>query len=174
MCEILLSTITSRKRLRHSHIFPDSCSISRNQIERFLVQAAGDFITILTQPPSTTTPSLEAGDLAKNELIALAIKSKQIESIPEPTLIPTAPVPRLQSPILPQHIAPQVTAPRVPILKPQSQSQAVPPRVQEITTNQQPPVPISFLQQHSNKLTNARFNNHSYCHTSPIIFSITF
>ena len=40
--------------------------------------------TILTQPPSITTPSLEASDHINNSLLTLAAQMKSINQIPEP------------------------------------------------------------------------------------------
>ena len=51
-------------------------------MEDILKQAATDTITILTQPPSITTPSLQAGDPVRNALLTLATHLKQVEPIP--------------------------------------------------------------------------------------------
>ena len=65
----------------------------------FLKQAATDIITILTNPPSTTTPSLEAGDPVRNALLTLATQLHRIDTIPEPVKMDT-PIPRVLSPTL--------------------------------------------------------------------------
>ena len=38
----------------------------------YLQQAADDIITLLAQPPSTTTPTLEEGDETQNALLKIA------------------------------------------------------------------------------------------------------
>ena len=45
--------------------FPTVIPYPEVKLEHFLKQAASDIITILTTPPSTTTPSLQAGDTTK-------------------------------------------------------------------------------------------------------------
>ena len=52
-----------------SHFFPPQ-SFPQIKLEDFLKQAATDIITLLTNPPSTTTPSLEAGDPVRNALFS--------------------------------------------------------------------------------------------------------
>ena len=52
--------------------FPKKIKFPQVKLEDFLKQAATDIISLLTQPPSTTTLSLEAGDLTKNALLKLA------------------------------------------------------------------------------------------------------
>ena len=51
----------------------------------FLRQAATDIITILTEPPSSTTPTLEAGDGTRNALLKIAETLKRADKLPEPT-----------------------------------------------------------------------------------------
>ena len=53
----------------------------------FLRQAATDIITMLTDPPSTTTPSLQAGDPIKNTLLQLATLLQRVENITDPKFI---------------------------------------------------------------------------------------
>ena len=50
-------------------------------IEDFLRQAENDIITILTDPPSTTTLKLQAGDPIRNGLLQLATLLKRVENI---------------------------------------------------------------------------------------------
>ena len=52
----------------------------------FLIQLAKDIITLLTQPPSTTSPSLEAGDPIRNALLELATQLGRIDSLPDPII----------------------------------------------------------------------------------------
>ena len=56
--------------------FPSSIPFPKVKPEDFLRQAASDIISILTLPPSTTTPNLQAGDPVRNDLITLATKLK--------------------------------------------------------------------------------------------------
>ena len=48
--------------------FPREIPIPKGGLDDFLRQTATDIITILTAPPSTTTPSLEGGDPTHNDL----------------------------------------------------------------------------------------------------------
>ncbi len=67
------------------------------KLDDFLRQVASDIITILTQPPSTTIPSLQAGDPVSNALTTLAIQLQRIEDIPENPATPAA-SPRVEAP----------------------------------------------------------------------------
>ena len=62
-------------------------------LEDFLRQAAMDIISILTAPPSTTTPSLQAGDVTRNALLDIAQILHRAEDLPTPPTkeITTAP-----------------------------------------------------------------------------------
>ena len=53
----------------------------------YLKQAADDIISILTRPPSSTTPSLSAGDPVRNALLELATQLNRIESISTPDAV---------------------------------------------------------------------------------------
>ena len=52
--------------------FPHEIPFPEVKIDDFLRQAATDIITILTHPPPTTVPSLQAGDSTKNAILELA------------------------------------------------------------------------------------------------------
>ena len=54
-------------------------------LQDHLKQAAEDIITILTQPPNSTTLSLQEGDTMCNALLDLAQQLKRVGNIPEPT-----------------------------------------------------------------------------------------
>ena len=54
------------------------------RITDLLYQAASDIIDILTNPPSTTTPSLAAGDPTRNALLKLATELRQVDKLPTP------------------------------------------------------------------------------------------
>ena len=58
--------------------FPTAVPFPEIKLKDFLVQVAGDIITILTQPSSTTTPSLAAGDPVRNALVTLTTQLKRI------------------------------------------------------------------------------------------------
>ena len=51
-------------------------------IEDFLKQAATDIVQILSQPPSSGVPTLEAGSSTRNELLKLADILQRAEKIP--------------------------------------------------------------------------------------------
>ena len=73
------------KATRHCdtvEFFPTDTPFPRIKTKDFLHQAATDIVDILNQPPSTTTPSLEAGDPIRNALLTLAKQLKRIENIP--------------------------------------------------------------------------------------------
>ena len=52
--------------------FPHSIKFPEVNLDDFLRQATYDIITLLTDPPSTTTVSLKAGDSTKNALLEIA------------------------------------------------------------------------------------------------------
>ena len=62
--------------------FPTNIHFTEVKIGDHLRQVASGIITILTQPPSTTTPSLEAGDPVRNALVTLATQLNRIDHIP--------------------------------------------------------------------------------------------
>ena len=64
--------------LAHAVPFPEVT------IKDHLQQAASDIISILTQPPSTTVPSLQAGDPTRNALLQIAEQLHRVETIPQP------------------------------------------------------------------------------------------
>ena len=49
-------------------------------LDDFLRQAATDIISILTAPPSTTAPSLQAGDPTRNALLEIATVLNRAEN----------------------------------------------------------------------------------------------
>ena len=55
---------------------PTSVLFPQIKLKDFLKQAATDIIIILTQPPSATTPSLQAGDPVRNALLTSATQLK--------------------------------------------------------------------------------------------------
>ena len=93
-------------------------------------QVATDISTILTQPPSNTTPSLQAGGPVRNAQLTLATQLTRIEQI-LPVVETVVPPLRVSAPIIAQHYT---------LVK-------QPPMVQLNT-----PIPASTLQVHSKKI----------------------
>ena len=60
--------------------FPTNKHFPEVKLEGHLHQAASGIIKILTQPLSTTTPSLESGDPVRNTLVALAAQSTELST----------------------------------------------------------------------------------------------
>jgi hypothetical protein len=118
--------------------FPSNIPFPDIRLDDFLRQAANDIITILTQPQSPTTPTLQAGDPVRNALLTLATQLKRIDNIPEP-LPPPVSLPRVDRAL-----------PRVD-RAPQSRN--------KILTQQSSYTPATALQTQSNKPKNIRFNN---------------
>ena len=127
--------------------FPTSIPFPEINLTDHLKQAAGDIISILTQPPSTTTPSLAAGDPVRNALLTLATQLKRVQPIPEISTDIQA-SPRVDTPALSTHTSPHETSPRV-------------------GNNKIAYTPTSVLQRHSKVSKNARFNN-SVSHRYPL------
>ena len=63
--------------------FPKLVPFLRVMLDNFLRQAAQDIITILTDTPSTTTPTLEAVYPVQNALLTLAAQIKCVDNIPQ-------------------------------------------------------------------------------------------
>ena len=61
--------------------FPHEVPFPKVTITDHLRQAATDIVTILTKPPSTTTPSLQAGDPIRNALLEIAQQLNRVEDI---------------------------------------------------------------------------------------------
>ena len=122
--------------------FPTTVPFPEIKLGDFLRQAASDIITILTQPPSTTVPSLQAGDPVLNALTTLATQLKQIEDIPAIHSPPAA-------------------SPRVETKTQNLQHQAVPslPRVSSTIVVPPTSTPTSVLLAHSDRPKNVRFDN---------------
>ena len=94
--------------------FPKSVPFPEIKLEDFLRQAAEDIITVLILPPSTTTPSLEAGNPVRNALLTLATQLKRVHKIPYQEKIPEAVASlRVQPTVIPIHTSPPAPVPRV-------------------------------------------------------------
>ena len=92
--------------------------------------------TLLTQPPSSTVPSLSAGYPVRNALLEIAEQLQRVEKLPEVAPLDNQ-LPRVQN-----------------VSKPSPRKDVQPPRVAEPT-----PTPLSTLLQHSNLPKNARFRS---------------
>ena len=64
--------------------FPIVVPYTKVYLDDFLRQAATDIITILTIPPSSTTPSLQVGYVTKNSLLNVAKSLNRAEDLPSP------------------------------------------------------------------------------------------
>ena len=64
---------------------PHKVPFPKVNLQDHLTQAAEDIITILTQPPNSTTPILRAGYPIRNALLDIAQQLKRVENLPEPT-----------------------------------------------------------------------------------------
>ena len=128
----------------------------------YVRQAATYIITILTNPPSTTAPSLQAGDPVQNALLQIAEKLQQAEPLPD---LPPTPLTK----ITPSQRVKENAIPSPRVLK--LAKGAPSPRVLRVKNNTLLPLPtqklpslpekssttMSSLQQHSNKLKNQRY-----------------
>ena len=131
------------------------------KLKDYLIQSADDIISLLTYPPSNTTPSLQEGDPVRNALLELATQLKRIEKLPE-THNPQqhdALSPRVQ-----KHTSiPSPSTQSIPHTIPYDEDEAPSPRVQN--KSQLDDITIQNLTTLSNLPKNARFRNsptHSY------------
>ena len=133
--------------------FPHTIPFPEVRVDDYLRQAATDILDILTNPPSTTLPTLQAGDETRNALLKIATQLKRTDSI-------TAPTQNLSSP---SH---EASSPRV-VHKTET---AKLPRVQTpINNNPQQtnikPKPVPHPKQHqhlSEPINHKRNVNHRY------------
>ena len=86
--------------------FPKLVFFLRVKLNNFLQQAAQDIITILTNPPPTTTPTLEAGDSFRNALLTLATELKSVDTIPQQQQSHEVAATRVQTSPLLKHTVP--------------------------------------------------------------------
>ena len=61
------------------------------KIADHLRQAADDIVTILKQPPTSTVPSLQAGDPIRNALLEIATQLQRVDTLPTPPKEPAQP-----------------------------------------------------------------------------------
>ena len=73
--------------------FPTVIPMPQVGLEDFLRQAASDIITILTDPPSTTTLKLQVGDSTRNAMLELASIFNRLAPLPEPQPPPSPIIP---------------------------------------------------------------------------------
>ena len=64
--KVYFQKIRSERDCNTINFFPTVIPYPEVKLDHVLRQAATDIITILTTPPSKTTPSLQAGDRTKN------------------------------------------------------------------------------------------------------------
>ena len=140
MCSVLFSPYKTSKNCDTVTFFPTNVPFPQGKLVDFLKQAAVDIITILTDPPSTTTPSLQAGDPVRNALLTLATQLKRIDTIPEPSTI-DAQTPRVQPPAVHIPLQNDTQIPRVNT-----------PAPSPAPTLHSPSIPVSVLQLPSAKL----------------------
>ena len=114
---MLFYTHKNNPKLRYGNFLSKNIPFPEIKLEDFLRQTAEAIVMILTIPPSTTAPSLEAGDPTRNTLLTLSTQLKRVkkhlnqEKIPEPVaslrVQPTAmpahpplskPLPRVEAP----------------------------------------------------------------------------
>ena len=123
--------------------FPTTVTFSDIKLPDFFRQTASDILTILTQPPSTTTPSLAAGDPVRNALLKIATQLQCVDKIPEQQNQPPTPSPR-------------VTPTKIPI---HTLLPTVVPRVVTHDTHTPTSIPTKYLHQHSIAPKKSRFKN---------------
>ena len=146
--------------------FPHSIPFPKVKLQDHLRQAATDIVTLLTQPPSSTVPSLQEGDPTRNALLTLAQILKRSDTTPEPTSTPDSATNTVSPPRVSKSPS-KALLPRVPpdaVLQEQKEhAPAVIPftneEIEYALPRVEPTVPISTLQQHSNLPKNARFQN---------------
>ena len=126
-----------------------------------LKQAASDIISILSKPPSSTVPSLMAGESTKNALLEIAKLLHRAEPIPDYSELPPDdnPPPRVISDNTPTSTSIENINPNIILFNnDEIQSQIS----NNIDTHQETPVvPAATLQTHSNLPKNLRFQNNS-------------
>ena len=115
---------------------PHEIPFPQATLQDHLNQATENIVTLLTQPPSSTVPSISAGDPVRNALLEISEQLQRVEKLPE--------------------VAPLDN--QLPRVSPRKDVQ--PPRVVEPT-----PTPLSTLLQHNNLPKKAIFRSttdHSY------------
>ena len=139
--------------------FPHSIPFPQVKLQDHLKQAASDIVSILATPPSTTVPTLEAGDETKNAILQLASILKRADKIPHLRDMTDKPLPRV---IKPKAITPTIATNRkdTEVMRPPSM---IPYNQDEI--DKPPPrvaaheVPMSTLFQPSSLPNNVRYRN---------------
>ena len=105
--------------------FPSTVPFPKVKIDDFLRQAATDIISILQSPPSTTVPSLQAGDEVQNAILKLATILNRVEATPPPPILQpiVQPPPRVLHPSTDSASAPRVVEPKLSPSQQLSQTQ---------------------------------------------------
>ena len=130
---------------------PHTIPIPKTNIDDFLRQAASDIIHILSRPPSTTAPSLNAGDPVRNALVEISKQLGRADTIHiEPPIIQSDTL-KVQDIPLP----PRVTAPPPRVTPPLHQ-----PKLHRLLNKELGlRVTVNALEPRSGKLMNSRFRN---------------
>ena len=111
-----------------------------------LTQAAEDVVTMLTQHPNNTVPSLKAGDPTRNAVLRIAKLLKRVENIPEPV------EDQIQENDI---VAPRVKQIPHPVIK-NSQNPITTPNSIPFNSDE---LSIDVLKNYSNMQKNLRFQN---------------
>ena len=142
--------------------FPHDIPFPRVTVNDHLQQAATDIISILSNPPSSTVPSLLAGDDTNKAIYEIAKLLHRVDPIPSLNLQHNQDVPSPRVPNKNNHkvaINPNnqtSTAPPMPHQIPFSDDELdVPQDSQEVPNIS----PIATIQNHSNQTKNIRFKN---------------
>ena len=78
--------------------FPHRIPFSKVKLKDFLTQAASDIVTLLTNPPNTSFPSLDARDPLHNALLKISTALHQVANIPKPIQQSTDTIPPTKAP----------------------------------------------------------------------------
>lgn len=136
-------------------IFPTVVPFPSVTITDHLKQAATDIVTILLAPPSTTVPSLAAGDQTRNAILDLATQLQRIEPIPTPVALPPQSLSSFQS----ENSSPTSSNAALPRVKDSTEHLSPAASSPRVTTPSTFSLPTSTLLQKSNLPKNCRFNN---------------
>ena len=63
--------------------FPHEIPFPQVTLQDHSKQAAEDIVTLLTKPPSSTVPSISAGDPVRNALLEMSEQLQRVEKLPE-------------------------------------------------------------------------------------------
>ena len=144
--------------------FPNKTPFPAVTMKDHLQQSASDLVSMLTNPPSTTVPSLSAGDDIENAILEIAKILKRADVIPNLSAICDAPLPRV-APTMTSKFTPMTTpttshapsaAPPTIIPCDEDEHDAPSPRVGSQAPD---PATVEALLNRSSLPKNARFRN---------------